>query len=89
MKYIKLLVILFLLCKIAGMTAGASEFVSPNPDKISPSPRTCSIVTPSLSIPSSYWCMDIDCFSDSACGNRCICVYIDGSVSGVCASHDR
>jgi len=53
------------------------------------------LVFPILNLPltkracSQYWCMEIDCFSDSACGNSCICVYIDGSASGVCASHDR
>jgi len=52
------------------------------------------LIFPILNLPltkracSQYWCMEIDCFSDSACGNSCICVYIDGSVSGVCARHD-
>ena len=49
------------------------------------------LILPILNIPPtksacSRWCPEIDCFSDSACGDKCICVYINGSVSGVCAS---
>jgi len=49
------------------------------------------LIFPILNLPltkracSQYWCPEIDCFSDSACGKGCSCVYLGSDQSGVCA----